>query len=329
MKALVTGATGMLGRHMVTRLLDEGVSVRAFVRPTSDVRFLRSVGVDLVYGRVADRASMCVAVRGCDWVFHVAGYVSANAPFEVNEGERLPELYQTVNVDFTQRLLEVSEAEGVGRFVYASSASVYGLDVPVPTPESAVSRPGSHYGHSKQQAEQLVQACQARGLSTTIIRPSVIYGPNDRHFLPSMRPLTNALVVPLVNGGHNLLDLVYVADVVQVLWLASQAPQADGQIYNAGPGQPVSLRDFLLAYGSLTGRRPRIVSVSPKMMGWLARPVYPLLQRFIPAGASALSPKGISLMTQDFHLDTTHAQTQLNYHPHYPLTKGLTFTLTK
>lgn len=317
----------MLGKSIVQTLLKQGVCVRAFVRPTSDVQTLQPLGVELLYGQVGELASICMAMQGVEMVFHVAGYVSANAPFETNTGQPLPEIYQRVNVDFTRILLETALDAGVKRFIHTSSASVYGLDVPIPTPETAVTRPGSHYGHSKLKAEQLVQAYNAKGLPTTIIRPSVIYGADDRHFLPSIRSLTNAPVVPLVNGGRNLLDLVFVRDVAQLMWVASQSRQAIGQIYNAGPGSPTSLRDFLWAYGKVVGKRPKIVSISAKMMGRLGKLAHPLAKRFNPAGADALSPKGIQLMTQDFFLDMTCAEKELGFRPQYSLVDGLRIAL--
>ncbi len=155
---------------------------------------------------------------GVNVVFHLAAYLTVNAPFGADSGDPAEwERYKRINVDFTEALLEAARAEGVEHFVYVSSNSVYDLHAPIPTPEGAALKPGSLYGRSKVMAEGLVQAAQDEGLPTTIVRPAVIYGPGDRYFTPAALKLARMPLLPLVNGGRTLFDMVYVADVVELL----------------------------------------------------------------------------------------------------------------
>jgi nucleoside-diphosphate-sugar epimerase len=323
--ALVTGATGMLGGHLVDALVEAGIQVRAYARPTSAVSRLKALPVEIVYGDATDTEAIRCAVGEADLVFHAAGYLTASSPFE--PGDSSPR-YRATHVDFTHALLAASLAAGVGRFVYVSSISVYDLDAPVPTDEDALLQPISAYGQSKLEAEQLVRAWQAKGMSSTIIRPCVIYGPGDRHFLPLALRLARLPVLPLVNGGRNLLDLVYARDVAELMLRASQAEIAIGRVYNAGPGTPTTLRELVAIHRRLTGHGPRIIPVSAAAIersawisGWF-------LARFAPEARALFSPTGLALMSQDNHLDMSRAEADLGFRPRYSLEQGVAATLS-
>lgn len=329
MQTLVTGATGLIGRHLVDVLTDAGVGVRAYVRPSSDTRRLLAQGAALAVGDAEDTAAMARAVAGADVVFHVAGYLTANAPFGTDANASAEEWarYRRVNVAFTERLLHASLEAGVGRFVYVSSSSVYSPDAPVPTPEDALLAPTSQYGRSKLLAETAVATFQEQGLSTTTVRPPVAYGPGDRYFTPLALRLARLPLLPLVNGGSSLMDLVYARDVAELLWCVGEAETADGRVYNAGPGRETTLRDLVAAYHTLTGEGPRIVAVSPHVAGrtaWLSRR---LVKPFVAEAEAALTREGLALMDRDLHLDMTRAAVELGFRPRFTLQEGLAETL--
>jgi nucleoside-diphosphate-sugar epimerase len=326
MKVLITGATGLLGRHLTDVLREDGVSVRIFARPSSDVQPLQmsSQNLDIVRGTIEDGESIRHAVAGVEYIFHLAGHLSAVAPFSTNGGSPL---YQRVNVDFTSNLLAEAAAAGVRGFVFASSSSVYDAAAPVPTPEDARLAPESAYGRSKLAAESKVMEWHERGMATTIVRPALIYGAGDRHFMPLALGLARLPLLPLVNGGRTLFDMIYARDVAELMWRAAQA-NADGcRIYNAGPGSPTTLEDLVVAFRRLTGRAPRIVPVSSAMVRrfrWLARP---LAARLAPGAEVTLSPRGIELMSLDLFLDMRRAADELGYRPRFSLEEGLRLTL--
>lgn len=328
MTILVTGATGLIGGHLVNRLLDDGIRVRVLARPTSDTRALEARGIEVIRGDFRDKRVLKTAVAGADIVFHVAGYVSALGPFTIGEGNgRQWATYQAVNVEFTQSLLAASHAAGVGRFLFVSSSSVYSPDVPIPTPETAELRPLSLYGRSKLLAEAAVNEYQQRGLPTTIVRPSIVYGPGDRTFTPLALRLARLPVLPLVNGSRQRFDLIYAADVANLLWTAAQHPGATGHVYNAGPGQPTSLYDLIAAYRQLTGRGPRILPIPPKLIHGAARLLRPAMRPFGSSAANLLSEPAIALLYLDLHLDMRRAAEELNFYPQYTLSDGLAQTI--
>ncbi len=326
MTCLVTGATGLLGRHLVDTLVEARVAVRAFVRRGSDVRRLAQQGVQLAWGDGGDLAAIGRAVAGVDVVFHAAGYLTANAPFAVDDSEE-DALYQAVNVDFTEAVLAASVQAGVERFLYVSSSSVYAPDAAVPTPEEGSLGPTTAYGRSKLAAEEAVRSYQQGGLAATIARPPLIYGPDDRYFTPLALRLARLPVLPLVNGGRALMDLIYARDVAELLWRAATRPEAVGRVYNAGPGDPTSLRALVESYRALTGRGPRILPVSPALAGRTAWLSQLLMGPVMPEARAALSPQGVAMMARDLHLSMDRAAAELDFRPRYDLENGLRETL--
>jgi nucleoside-diphosphate-sugar epimerase len=328
MLALVTGATGFIGRHLLTPLLENGIRTRAFVRPSSNVRALEAQGIEIVRGDFHNQDILAAAVAGVDVVFHAAGYVTTFSPFTVGEATgRAWAPYQEGNVEFTAALLEASLAARVGRFLYVSSSSVYAPEAPVPTPEDAPLCPLSLYGRSKLLAEEAVRASQERGLLTTIVRPAIAYGPGDRAFTPLALRLARLPFLPLVNGGRHKLDLIYAADVADLLWTVAQRPAAAGRVYNAGPGQPTSLYELASLYRQLAGHGPRITPIPSRLVVGTA-PIARLLARpFGPQAAAIFSPQAIALLTLDLHLDMRRAAEELAYHPRHSLKQGLALTL--
>jgi len=177
MRALVTGASGCLGSHIVRALLQSGVEVRALVRAGSDLSALEGLPIEKVEGDLRDPSSLARACVGCAQVYHAAGLTSTWA------GHRKA-LFE-VNVKGTEDLLAASLKAGVERFIYTSSAGVLGftddpaatLDESVPFTLDAARFP---YQTSKFQAEERVRAAVREGLPAVICMPSLLFGAWDR-----------------------------------------------------------------------------------------------------------------------------------------------------
>lgn len=322
----------MLGRALTGQLLAAGLQVRVLLRPGSDISCLAGHLIESLVGDWDDPGLLDRAVAGVELICHCAAVLSSNAPFQpYQEGDLLPAPYQQTNVDFTQALLAAARQAGARCFLFAGSASVYALDAPVPTPEDAPLRPGSLYGRSKQLAEGLVRAYCAGEMTGVIVRPALIYGPGDRYFLPPLLRVLRLPLLPLVNGGRTLIDLVHVDDVASLMWAAARQAAEPGRqgtrIYNAGPGRPVSLLDFVAAYRQVTARAPRIVNVSPAALRAFARfagPVLRPLARPLIAGADALlTVRGIDIQSTDLWLDMSRADQELGFRPRISLPEGL------
>jgi nucleoside-diphosphate-sugar epimerase len=316
---LVTGATGMLGRCLVERLISSGEQVRVLVRPSSEIRYLQNLPVEIISGDIENPQFIRQAVAGIEFVFHLAGYLQRYSAFDIADKTRQ---YQKINVDFTHLLLDASYQTGVSRFVYVSSTSIYDPHALSPIAENASLRPITAYGQSKLEAENIIRRYQERGCATTIVRPCTVYGAHDRYFMPTALQISQMPLLALIAGGHTLQDLVYVADVVELIWAASQSPVSIGKVYNAASGTPMPFRQFYEVLAEFTGHKPLLLPI-PRRFAFLIR-FY--LARYIPDLEMFFSPAGINYLSRDIYYDISLAQGELNYIPQFNFRSGLAAT---
>ena len=174
MKILITGATGFIGRHLVSRLLDEGYSVSATARSGADAQSLSQRGVNMTQIDLLLTNDLQSLVRGHDCVIHCAAHVGLWGP---------KSLYENLNIQLTKRLLEAAIQSGVRKFIYMSCANVV-LNDPAPienaTEDMSICNQDSFpYAHSKAQAEQLVLSSSSGSLSAIVLRPALVWGNGD------------------------------------------------------------------------------------------------------------------------------------------------------
>lgn len=222
LKALVTGATGFIGSHLVDYLLKKNVSVRVLLRRSSDTKWLKDLPVEFEYGDLFDHEALRRAVTGVDYVYHSAGLTKAKTREEYFRG----------NTTGTVNILEATEkyAPGVRRFVQISSGTAagpsHGLD---PITEDAPCKPITTYGLSKRAAEE---ACEARRgvLSITIVRPPAVFGPRDKDVFEFFHTMSKGLQ-PMVGMGEKYVSLIHVADLVRGFEMAASSPDTVGKTY--------------------------------------------------------------------------------------------------
>lgn len=231
---LVTGASGFIGRHLVTALAGDEHAVRALVRSDAGARAMPK-GVDIAVGDVGDVDGLRRAAAGVDLVFHLAGaYRDQGA-----------ELHAT-HVTGTANLVSVLEPGT--RLVYVSSTSVYGWDQSWPAHHNSPPQPVSPYGEAKLAAERLVSAWA--GGPTAIARPTITYGPGDaRGMLARAVGLMARGVRWFPGAGENRIHLLHVDDLVRGLVLLGE--KGAGVYVFAGPDATPVARIFgLLAAGA-------------------------------------------------------------------------------
>jgi dihydroflavonol-4-reductase len=325
-EAFVTGATGMLGSFLVERLLAAGMTVRAHARPSSNTDHLAKLRVNIVQTEPTDVCAIRQAMRGCDWVFHVAGHMTLGSAFEMSGGIQR---YKEATLDLTELLLKASLETGVHRFLYVSSVSVYDPNAATPVQETAPLVPCSDYGRAKVLAEEMVTAFFQRGLATTIVRPCIIFGPRDRYLFPAAVKLVNLPLLPLPHAGRHLLDLVYVEDVAELLWQASQQDAAIGQVYNSASGHPLPLRESLRTLGCMLGRRPKIVALNAAVYRSLSA-LFRFYMSKCAAGLEAVfTPVGFDYMQRDVAFNIEKAWHDLSYHPRFTFREALALTMAE
>jgi NAD dependent epimerase/dehydratase len=260
--ALVTGAAGFVGSHLVERLVQAGYRVRCFLRYTStDQRgFLSELSssnkIEIVAGDLRDAEAVRQAVQGTDVIFHLGALVgipySYVHPFEVVETN----IMGTVNV-----LLAARDAS-VGRILFASTSEVYGTARYTPIDEKHPLQGQSPYSASKIGAEKTAESFHASfGLPTTVIRPFNIYGPRQsaRAVIPTI--ITQALASDAIRLGNlqATRDFTYVEDTVAAFLLAAESDAAVGKTFNIGSNFEVSIRDVAEMVIRLVGRKVPLI----------------------------------------------------------------------
>ncbi|HEY0068403.1 MAG TPA: NAD-dependent epimerase/dehydratase family protein [Chloroflexia bacterium] len=322
--ALVTGATGMLGGQVAQKLVAAGYEVRVLVRPSSDLRPLNGLPVQVVVSGAGEREVIREAVNGCRWVFHAAASFHLGSAFT-----RTEELgrYKPASIDLTETLMEAGLESGVERFVHVSTIGVYGLQAPSPLTEDSLLDPLSAYGQTKIAAEQLVRRYQQKGLPTTIVRPAIMYGPHDRHFFPAALRLVRMPLLPLINGGRNLYDLAYAGDVADLMLQAAGSERASGKTYNSGSGNPLAFRAYLKELGRQLGVTPRICSIPPILLARFTGVARRYLKMFAPGVDTMMTPTGLAYLARDVYYDMSRAKEELGYVPRVSFREGVSTTL--
>ena len=239
--ALITGASGFLGRRLADRLGEEGVGVRG-VDISTDLKR------DVIAGDVSEPGPWQRAAEGCDVVVHTAAIVS-------NAASR--ELSWRVNVLGTRNAIDAAVAAGAKRFVHLSSVRVFGdLDFPDGVDEKhPVRADGSAYVDTKVAAEQVVLQAHAHGeIECVVLRPADVYGPGSRPWtiLPLELIRTNRFVLPA--RGRGIFSPIYVDDGIDGTLLAARVPEAAGQVLTISGGAGVSCREFFGHYYRMLGK---------------------------------------------------------------------------
>jgi 2-alkyl-3-oxoalkanoate reductase len=320
--ALVTGATGLVGSHIVERLVADGWNVRALVRDEKPARWLEALGADLVKGDVLDKSSLVRAAGGCDVIHHTA---AAIIPREGGwEAYRLP------NVEGTGHVIEAAGWSGA-RLVHLSSVAVYGpqgrfRSDGLKTDEDTGLTPlpeGAWYARSKRESEQLVmEAAVAGRIWATAIRPCVIYGRRDRQFTPRAARLFSTGFAPSVKGGRPVLSLVHAANVADAAVRAAEYDPATGRSYNAANDEPVTLAEFVRLASVGLGRVVRRVPVPLGPSRWLAGAIGKVLGLLGRGGSFGLA-SSLDFLARDNPFSSERARRELGWAPPVPASVGV------
>ncbi len=262
--ALVTGAAGFVGRHLVRQLVDQGVRVRASDRAVgADGRVLfERLGVELVTADLSRPQTLAALFDGgVDRVFHLGAVCNFSTPLAALE---------PVNVLGVRHIAQLALSAGVHRFVHVSSTSVYGRYRGAPFTEESPREPQEDYGRSKKAGEDEIFSALARGLPAVVVRPCTVYGPgcNDGAGKAFSRR-TSIAAIP--GSGRQKLANVRVEDVARALVHLSSANGTVGEAYNVVDGSRPTLEEALRLAAEAFGARPPRVHLPLGLVSLLAR----------------------------------------------------------
>ncbi|MEN8005930.1 MAG: NAD(P)-dependent oxidoreductase [Candidatus Krumholzibacteriota bacterium] len=252
MRAVVTGAAGFVGSHLVEKLLGRGYEVVCIERPGALQGWIEGLDVEFHDCGLADHEILNDLICPADVVYHLAALTEARTPDECYE----------VNTRGTANIMQAAAgcAASPPRVVFMSSLAAVG---PASAGESLTSdtppRPLSHYGRSKLQAEAVVHAYSDR-VPAVVCRFPAIYGPRDRVVLKLFRMVARGFALT-IGPWDREVSVVHVLDAVNGLMAAAQSSAAPGRTFNLAHPQSVTWGQFVLAIGRALGRRPVKVAV--------------------------------------------------------------------
>jgi len=237
LKALITGATGFIGSHLVEALVEQNWSVTCLVRPKSRTGFLENFPVNILRGSVEDENFLAEAVKNQDYIFHLAARIRSTRR----------EVYEQTNFLFTRNLARtcLEQNPDVKRFVYVSSIAAAGPSNPGEIQdEKRAPAPTSEYGRTKLKGEDAIRELWDR-MDATIIRPPNVYGPRQQE-TELLIKLIRKRIVPLLKGDEKNTTLIYVKDLIKGILEAALSKKANREIYYLTDEMGYSWKEVIL-----------------------------------------------------------------------------------
>lgn len=310
--AVITGASGFVGSHVVDELLRHGARVRCLVRKTSSRRWLDGKPVELFEADLSSLSRLTDAVRGATWIVHAAGLTRARSAADFN----------AANVGGTEAMLRAALEAGPGltRFLYVGSQAAAGPSTDGrPVTEDQRPEPVSAYGLSKLRAEQLALLMRGR-LPITVVRPPTVYGPRDdavqRYFLAVKRHLR-----PELQRGARF-SIVYAEDLARAIRLSLTDDRALGEVFFVAGQDETDYREM----GDLVARAMGTWTVPVRPPRWLlyagalAGELLGMLSRRPPL----LSREKLREITSgEWICSSARIRSRLGWEPEVPLAEGV------
>lgn len=251
---IVTGVAGFIGSHLAEALLNQGdkvIGIDQFnnyydpqLKKNNLVNLQRHSNFKLIEADILD-LDWQQLLQSVDVVYHQAGQAGVRASW----GKDFQE-YTARNINATQVILEAAkQAKSLTRIVYASSSSIYGNAITMPTPETLCPQPVSPYSITKLAGERLCWLYQQNfSVPVTALRYFTVYGPRQRPdmaFHQFFKAAINDEAITIFGDGQQTRDYTFVSDIVAANLAAAKIPAAIGEVFNIGGGSRVSLVELL------------------------------------------------------------------------------------
>lgn len=315
---VITGASGFVGRYIVDYFLHTtSAELRLIVRNAGNLRpTLRNDGRVKIFeikdlGATAAIATLNEVCRGAKAVFHLA----ARAHVMHDRSSNPEEEYNHHNVTATNNLAQACIANSVDRLIFLSSVKVNGEgNRDKPYREDDRPAGADAYARSKYKAEELLRALgREKGLSFTIIRPPLMYGPGVKaNFKALVKMVKSGLPLPF-GAIHNRRSMLFVGNLADALLRCAEHPAADQQTFLISDGADVSTSELVQLIATALNKRPRLVRIKPKMLRFICK----------LAGRKSVYER----LCGDLFVDTTKIRKTLDWQPPFDIRQGLNATI--
>jgi len=314
MRAFVTGGSGFIGGHLIESLVGRGVEVRALVH-RSPLRF--DDRVETVQGDICDQEMLSEALKGTDFLFHLASALGSSAIGR--------DKFRRINAQGTENILASARSAGVGRTIHVSSAGVFGAVKKGETAaESMPPKPVTIYDKTKLEGEEAALRFAREGLDVVVVRPGWAYGPGDKRTFKLMKAICGGRFV-MATRGRSFQTPVYIDDLVKGILLAGEKGRK-GEVYHLAGGEIMTVRGMAEEIAVACGRTlPRFYL--PLMPARLAALFLELA--FVPlCREPPLSRSKLSFFIHSKPLSIDKARGDLGYVPEVDFKSGLARTIS-
>ncbi|VYU61677.1 NAD-dependent epimerase/dehydratase family protein [Clostridium tertium] len=310
MKILVTGATGFLGYHVVKRFLNEGYLVTAIGRKNEG----KLTELDVEFKRIDITDSLDELEHDYDVIIHSAALSKSSGRYD--------EFYK-VNVNGTKNMIAFAEEnKNLKRFIHISTPSIYsGSEERVNVKESDPITKNflNNYAKTKYLGEKEVIASS---LPYIIIRPRAIFGEYDTSIVPSLVNAAKKGFLPMINNGSCLVDVTYVENVVQAIYLAVNCEDKYiGECYNVNNDEALELREVLEMLFEALDIRPKYIKLPYRIMFTTGRIIEWVSEKL--SVDCTLNRYTVTVLSKSQTLDISKIKNQLNYKPLFTIKEGL------
>lgn len=238
-RVLITGGAGFIGARIAEVFFARGIPVRAGIRTWKSAARVGRLPVEIVACDVMDPSALAEAMTGVTEVIHCA------------RGD------ERVNVEGTRNVMRAALDAGVRRVIHLSTVSVYGDITGDVDEQTAVDREANVYGRSKLASEEVCAEYQRRGLSTCVLRPTIVYGPfSDNWVIEFAQRFVSAEWQLPRSACEGTCNLIYVDDLVELIHLAMTRPEADGETFIANGREALTWWGYFEALNAAMDRPP-------------------------------------------------------------------------
>lgn len=318
-KVLVTGSNGFIGSNLCKRLIDDGYEVNALVRKSSNLDFLKGTPVKLVYGDVTQPETLSKAMEGVEKVFHVAGLAADWGPYE---------LFEKVNFQGTKNIAKAASKAKVKRFIYISTVAFYGFGKENVTEEFPPAKNLIPYAQTKLLAEQWLWKFQKdTSMEITAVQPGNVYGVNDHTFISKYIDALIAGKFAEINHGKSKTCPVFVDNLIDIILLVANQPDAKGNSYIATDGMDITWHEFNSALAGKLGVKLPKTSL-PYWIAMIVAQKYYAAHRLLKIKKEPfLTPYRINNGGKDYHFSIQKLKDQFHYTPKTNLETALQKTV--
>ena len=315
--AVVTGASGFVGSHLVDLLLEKNYKIRCIIRKTSNLRWLEGKDVELHICELTDKEGLRKIFEGADYIYHIAGVVKS----------KKPEGYFKGNVGTTKVLLDVAIEfkDSLKRFVVVSSATASGPSpLNKPVSEGSQRKPITTYGRSSLAKEELTETYMDK-LPITICKVAAVYGERDTEIFIFFRTFSKGLMTK-IGLNDKQVSLIHVADAVKGLFMAATSEKATGQTYFITSEKYYTWEEVGNATSKVMNKKPFTVKI-PHFIVYIIAAIAQFFSMFSNKAATLNIEKGKDITRPAWISDYRKAYRDLGFKQEISLEEGIRRTV--